>query len=186
MKSFGEIEWFLGTCVSRNRTLRQLWLCQNCYIDKLAAKFKISGNNAKSSPLPVEEVTKSSGTAFPQDILQFQQKVGSINFAAVVTRPDIAHATSKLSEHLTNPSPRHLEPVTRVIAYLIATRMLYIYFDRQIDLSQEILLVSSDASFADDLQTRFSSQGYASKLFGRLIDWKANKQKNSHTLLDRS
>lgn len=97
----------------------------------------------------------------------------------VITRPDIAFATSKLSEHLTNPSPRHLELVTRVIAYLIATRMLCAVFDGQInsDLSREVLLVSSDASFADDLQTRFSSQGYALKLFGGLIDWKANKQK---------
>lgn len=37
--------------------------------------------------------------------------------------------------------------------------------------------MSSDASFADDIQTRYSSQGYAFKLFGGLIDWKANKQK---------
>ena len=157
MKSLGEIEWFHGIRVSRNRTSRQPWLCQNSYIDKLAAKFNISGDNAKSSPLPVEELIRFLGTASPQGILQFQQKVGSINFAAVITRPDIAHAISKLSEHLTSPCPRHLELVTRVIAYLIATRTLSILFDGQIDLSREILLISSDASFADDLQTRFSS-----------------------------
>lgn len=72
MKSLGEIEWFLGIRVSRNRTSRQLWLCQDSYIDKLAAKFKISGNNAKSSPLPVEELIKFLSRASPQDILQFQ------------------------------------------------------------------------------------------------------------------
>ena len=177
MKSLGEIEWFLGIRVSRNRISRQLRLCQDSYIGKLAAKFKVTSTKARLSPLPVEDIVKFAGTASPQDILQFQQKVGSINFAAVITCPDIAHATSKLSEHLTNPSPQHIELVTQVIAYLIATQTLCILFEEQVDLSREILLVSSDASFADDTQTRFSSQGYAFKLFGGLIDWKANKQK---------
>lgn len=145
MKSLGEIEWFLGIRITRNRSSRQLWLCQDSYIDKLAAKFKITASRARSSPLPVEELIKVLGTASTQDILQFQQNVGSINFAAVITRPNIANATSKLSEHLTNPSPRHLELVNRVIAYLISTRSLYILFDGQIGFSREVLVVSSDA-----------------------------------------
>ena len=177
MTSLGEIEWFLDIRITRNRSTRQLWLCQDSYIDKLAAKFNISGANKPKSPLPVEDIVKFTGTATPQDILIYQQKVGSINFPAVITRPDIAYAASKLSEYLTNPSPRHLELVTRVIEYLMSTRTLFILFDGQITMSREILLVSSDASFADNICTRFSSQGYAFKLFGGLIDWKANKQK---------
>ena len=177
MKFLGEIDWFLGIRVTRDRASRKLWLCQDSYVDKLAAKFNISKTKTRLTPLPVEEILKFTGTASAQDILHFQQKVGSINFPAVITRPDIAHASSKLSEHLTNPSPHHLELVTRVIEYLVDTRTLSILFDGQVDLSREIWLVSSDASFADDLRTRFSSQGYAFKLFGGLIDWKANKQK---------
>ena len=84
---------------------------------------------------------------------------------------------SKLSEHLTNPSKRHIELADGVISYLIETRDYSIQFDGNITVPREVLLVSSDASFADDLHTRYSSQGYAFKLFGGLIDWKANKQK---------
>ena len=177
MTSLGEIEWFLGIRVTRDRSSRQLWLCQDSYIDKLATKFNISNTNKSKSPLPVEDIIKFTGTATPQDILRYQQKVGSINYPADLTRPDIPHAASKLSEHLTNPSPRHLELVTRVIEYLVSTRTLSILFDGQINSPRETLLVSSDASFADDIHTRFSSQGYPFKLFGGLIDWKANKQK---------
>lgn len=36
---------------------------------------------------------------------------------------------------------------------------------------------SDSESFADNLETRYSSQGYAFKLFGGLINWRANKQK---------
>ena len=38
------------------------------------------------------------------------------------------------------------------------------------------LQIASDASFADNTLDRKSSQGYAIKLFGGLIAWKANKQ----------
>ena len=177
MTSFGKIDWILGICVTHDQASRKLWLCQNSYIDKLAAKFNLSKAKAKATPLFVEDISKFKKTASAQDILRFQQKVGSINFAAVITRLDIAHATSRLSEHLTNPTPQHLKLVTQVIEYLINTCTLSILFDRQIDFIREIWLGSSNSNFADDLQTQFSSQGYTFKLFRGFIDWKANKQK---------
>ena len=84
---------------------------------------------------------------------------------------------SKLSEQLTNPSPRHIELVNGVIRYLIETRTFSIQFDGRITVPRDVFLVSSDASYADALATRFSSQGYGMKLFGGVMDWKANIQK---------
>ena len=158
MKPLGEIEWFLGIRITRNRSTRQHWLCQDSYIDKLAAKFSISRTSRLKSPLPVEDIIKFTGTATPQDILNYQQKVVSVNFPAVITRPDVANATAKLSEHITNPSPRHLELILRVIEYLVPTRTLSIRFDGN-TIPRDVLLVSCDTSFADDTHTRFSSQG---------------------------
>jgi hypothetical protein len=48
-----------------------------------------------------------SGKASYQLIQQYQCKVGSIMYAAVVTRPDIAFAALWLLRFLTNPSPLH-------------------------------------------------------------------------------
>lgn len=180
MKPSSQIYWFLGICVSRDKATRRLWLCHDSYIDKIGAKFNITGSKARGSPLPVEDIIKFDGIVPPHDILYDQQKVVLVNFLAVIKQPDVAHAISKLSEHLTNPSPRHIELVNRVIDYLVSTRNLSILFTSQ-PLAREIAIVSSDASFADDLQTRYSSQGYAFKLFGSLIDWRANKQK-THTV----
>ena len=41
MKSLGEIEWFLGIRVIRDRSNRLLWLSQEAYIDKMANKFGV-------------------------------------------------------------------------------------------------------------------------------------------------
>lgn len=176
MKALGEIEWFLGIRVVRDRCARKLWLSQESYIDKLAAKFHITVDKAKQSPLPVEELSRNTGIASKEEVLHYQQKVGSINFAAVITRADIALAAAKLSEHLTNPSHRHLEMVNRVLGYLLATRSYAICFDGNHS-RQDIFFASSDASFADDPLTKHSSQGFGFKLFGGIIDWKANKQR---------
>lgn len=178
MRNLGEIEWFIGVRVIRDRPHRLLWLCQDSYIDKLASKFNISSDTRHyNTPLPVKALQKNTGQATAQEIYAYQQRVGSINFAAVITRLDVAHAASKLSEHLTNPSSRHLELANRTIDYLVGTRSLAIQFNGLSDQSKSIFLASSDASFADDPDTRYSSQGYVFTLFDGPIDWKANKQK---------
>lgn len=133
------------------------------------------------APLPHEELSKSTTQASPQEIYAYQQRIGSINFAAVITRPDIAQAAFKLSEYLTNPSQYHLECANRVLLYLAHTRNLSIEYDAQTTNPRRIFLASSDASFANDPDTRQSSQGYAFMLFNGVIDWKASKQKTVTT-----
>ena len=182
MQSLGELKWFLGIQITRERETRHLWFCQDSYIDKLSAKFKVLiENKCPRASLPFEELTKSTTTASPQKIHAYQQRVGSINFAAVITRPDIAHAASKLSEFLTNPSKFHLNCANRVLLYLVHTRELSIKFDTQIVDSQRIFLASSDASFANDPNTCQSSQGYTFMLFNGAIDWKTSKQRTVTT-----
>jgi hypothetical protein len=39
MKDMGELKWFLGMHVMRDRTKRQLWLSQLSYIEKVANEF---------------------------------------------------------------------------------------------------------------------------------------------------
>jgi hypothetical protein len=104
----------------------------------------------------------------------YQQRVGSLNFAAVISRPDIAYATSRLSQFLRNPTPGHIAAADRVIAYLYSTRTLAIEYSGSVN--SDIFLCSSDAAFADDETTRRSSDGYLFQLYGGAIDWRAAKQ----------
>jgi hypothetical protein len=50
--------------------------------------------------------------------LQYQEAVGSINYAAIVTRPDISFAAGMLGRYSANPSKVHWEAVKRVLKYL--------------------------------------------------------------------
>ena len=63
---------------------------------------------------------------------------------------------------------------------MVGTKYLALEFDGTI-IEDQIFLTYSDAAFADDQNTRYSSNGYAIKLFGGMIHFKATKQKTVTT-----
>jgi len=111
------------------------------------------------------------GIATPASTQLFQHKVGSLLYAAIVTRPDIAFAVLRLVRHNQNPSPEHYTAADRVLRYLYGSRFLALQLGGTDDLR-----VACNASFADNTTDRKSSQGFAISLFGGLIAWRANKQ----------
>jgi hypothetical protein len=54
--------------------------------------------------------------------LQFQSLVGSLNWLANTTRPDISTVVSLLAQHQSNPSSGHLEAAQYVCKYLSHTK----------------------------------------------------------------
>ena len=177
----GELKWFLGVHVLRNRQSKRLWLSQKAYIDKLATKFNIDVTEKfPTTPMTEAELLPSTTNAPKSEVVQYQRKTGSILFAAVVTRPDIAFAISRLSRHNTNPNESHHNAADRVLRYLYNTRGYCIQYGSTNTMTARIysgdLICASEASFADNTLDRKSSQGYIMNLFGGPISWRANKQ----------
>jgi hypothetical protein len=164
------LQWFLRMEVIRDRTRKTIQLSQASYVDKIS--HLITRQDIRhDTPMSGIELKPRDDLAQPAEINLYQRKIGSLLFAAVTTRPDIAFATSRLARFLMNPGKEHQEAADRVLLYLKSTETL------ALELGQgETLDVASDASFADNTQDRKSSQGYAIKLFGGLIAWRASKQ----------
>jgi len=107
--------------------------------------------------------------------------MGSLNFPATITRPDIAKSCSILSQFLRNPGPQHIEAADRAIRYLLGTKYLAIEFSGYpkdqglLDIECYPFVCYSDAAFADHVD-RKSSDGFLFTLYGGPIDWKASKQ----------
>jgi len=111
-----------------------------------------------------EEVPYSSANSY-------QRKVGSALYAAVITRPDVAFAVSRLTRFNLSPGPDHHAAIDRVIEYLLSTATYALKLG-----GGDAFTTWSDASFADNTRDRKSSQGFAMQLFGGTIGWRANKQ----------
>lgn len=171
-----EFKWYLGIRVIRDRPSRKIYLCQDAYVEKIARKFRLCDSKLRvpSIPITTSPLAKHDGQASKEEIKAYQERVGSLMYIAVMTRPDIARAATQLARFLTNPSPEHLAEADKCIRYLYTTRFLAIVYDGMH--AGETLVIASDASFADDAETRRSSQGYVMILFNGPVVWKAGLQ----------
>jgi hypothetical protein len=173
LHSLPRANWFLGVRIIRNRPGRQLWLCQDSYIEKITNRYyKPTNNRIIGTPLPTEKIEANEYESTAANVHLYQQEVGSINFATTMTRIDTAFATTTLSRYLTNPSDTHLALANRVLGYLEATKSYAQEYNTSSPLDLRVL---SDASFADDIG-RKSSQGFIIMLGGNPFMWKASKQ----------
>ena len=192
MKDLGEMKWFLGIRVIRDRTQRKLWLCQDAYISKIVAKFHLE-NFSANTPMLTEGLQKHAGEASQFQCKAYQEMVGSCVYSSVMTRPDTAYAAHRLSQHNQNPGPQHDKAVKRCLAYLNSTKHLALQFGGDLNVSPQFTTGTSpesfessstrpdfvgysDASFADDTETRKSTQGHKMEIFNGTNDWKVMRQ----------
>ncbi|RKK56334.1 hypothetical protein BFJ69_g17657, partial [Fusarium oxysporum] len=164
IKDLGEAISFLNIRILRDVNAKKLWICQDGYINKLGVKFGIDQSMRTATPL--------TSSYRPQP------------FEGQATIQQITEMQEKLSQHAKNPSPEHLRYANRVLSYLQTTQYYAIEFSGSVDNAtevepgdDEVLQQSSDASFADDPETRKSTQGYLMKLFSGAIMWQSSKQK---------
>jgi hypothetical protein len=59
MRDLGELSWFLGIRIIRDRPHRKLWLCQNTYIKKIANTFYLIDRKPPTTLLALDELVPS-------------------------------------------------------------------------------------------------------------------------------
>jgi hypothetical protein len=188
MRILNSLQWFLSVHIIRDRDNWKIWLCQNSYIVKMTSKFNLKKIKCfkislidlfiRFERLDENHVIKSNS----QLIYAYQQRIKSLNFAAVISRFDVAFVTIKLTQFLQISHSNYLSTVDRMISYLYKIKNLAIeYFDKR---STNILLCVSDTTFANDETIRRSFDEYLFQLYDDLIDWELlNKQSLSSRAL---
>ncbi|CAI7897081.1 unnamed protein product [Closterium sp. NIES-53] len=154
---------YLGLEIVRFRPARNLWLHQQGYVDKLRRRFidEEQGGRVPKTSVSVDayaELTFNDEEAQEREEEEYQQKVGSLQFAATTTRLDIAFACSKLGSSLTVRSDQHWREVDRCLAYLADTRDTALEFGGGPDSLE--LIGYMDADDAGNKQNRTSTRGY--------------------------
>ena len=119
-----EIHQHLGFEVTQNRTLKTIKINRRSYIKEILARFKMLDCKPVSTPMHVNvKLTKgmcpqSTDEKEEMATVPYQAAVGSLMYAMVVTRPDIACAIGDVSQYLTNPGMTHWTAVKRILCYL--------------------------------------------------------------------
>lgn len=175
MTDLGPVHQFLGMRVERNRVKKTITISQGAYINKVLDRFGMSDCKPVSTPmvsgtqLHKEEILKAS----PKNLALYQSMVGSLMYAMVETRPDIAYSVSVLSRYASNPTETHIAAAKRVLRYLKKAPELGITYGST---GHDGLVGYTDASWGNDEETRRSTGAYLFTLFGGAISWSSKRQ----------
>lgn len=104
----------------------------------------------------------------------YPKLVGSILYAATVTRPDLAHAAGVLSRFISKWNESHWLAAKHCQRYIRGTSDLSLTFDAHS--SKRVALGYVDADWGGDMDTRRSTTGYIFKVYGGTIAWKSKRQ----------
>ncbi|CAI7891008.1 unnamed protein product [Closterium sp. NIES-53] len=128
-----------------------------------------------STPLPANrQLTALAVPAPSSELRPYPKLVGSLMYAMMCTRPDLAYPLSVLSRFvgLGRHTDVHWAAAKRVLCYLCATSDLALTLGGS---SPPVLSGYSDSSYADSRPDRRSSQGYGFTLGSGLIGWRLRR-----------
>jgi hypothetical protein len=123
---------------------------------------------------------RTSATSNPDgQLTEYQQGIGSLMYAMIFTRPDIAFVLGKLSQFMSEPVEHHGHALKYLMRYLKSTikqRLRYgpggVYKN---------VAVYSDADWASDKSDRKSVSGSVAMFYGGPISWSSKKQRSVAT-----
>lgn len=172
---------FVGLEIERDRDRNWLKIHQASYTQQLIERFNMK--EAKGMSIPVDPHTRLSKEMSPNtqagkeemDRIPYASLVGSLLFAANVTRFDIAFGVNVLSRYLQNPGLQHWKAAKRILRYLKETETEGITYSKQMGSKRPVSY--SDADFAGDEDERRSTSGYIIILQGGPVSWSSRLQK---------
>uniref|UniRef100_A0A2N9J8U9 Integrase catalytic domain-containing protein n=1 Tax=Fagus sylvatica TaxID=28930 RepID=A0A2N9J8U9_FAGSY len=179
MKDLGPARQILGMQILRDRKAKKLWLSQEKYVERVLERFNMKHAKPVSTPLgghfklskkscPSSNKEKENMASIP-----YSSAVGSLMYAMVCTRPDIAHAVGVVSRFMVNPGKEHWEAVKWIFRYLRGSSKSCLSFGS----SKPVLEGYTDADMAGDLDGRKSTSGFLFTFAGGAVSWQSKLQK---------
>jgi hypothetical protein len=179
MKDLGVAKKILGMTITRDRKNHKLTLSQGEYMEKVLERFRMQNAKPVSTPLAIHfKLTKEMCSKTLKEIeytsrVPYSLAVGSLMYAMVCTRPNIAHAVGVVSRYMNNPNKEHWEAVKWILRYLRGTVTYALCFGGSDTILQEYV----DSDMTGDKDIRRSTTGYVFTLGETTVSWILKLQK---------
>ena len=182
VKDLGQVSEYLGMNVSWHRD-GSASMTQDSYIQRMADRFNVPKAKPVPTPLPPKSsLSKADSPAGPDDgeksigDAPYRSLIGSLLYASLGTRPDVAFAVNTLSRFNQNPGLVHWKSAMRVLRYLNGTRTMGLHFKKQPG-SKLKIDIFSDSDWGSNIDDRRSISGFVVKISGGAISWSSRAQK---------
>jgi len=162
MKDLGPTQQILCIRIICDRKERKLWLSQEKYIEKVFDRFNMKDVNPVNTLLathfklcvdlcPCDDKEKEEMSKIP-----YASTGGSLMYAMVCTRPDIAHSVVVVSRFLANLGKQHWQTIKWILRYFKGTSHYCLCFGNY----DVVLERYTNADMVGDVGNRKSTTGY--------------------------
>jgi len=113
------------------------------------------------------------------DQKEYQEIVGSLNYATIATCPDISFAVGVLGRYVSDPARRHMIMAKQVMRYLSKTVEYQLNLGLREGLKEPYSTVAlyTDSDFGSDPNSMKSTTGMVIRdRYGSMIAWQSKKQ----------
>ena len=118
----------LGMRIIRDKANGTLKLSQSEYVKKVLSRFNMSTPLGSHFKLSKEQSPKTEEEKNHMSKMPYASAIGSLMYAMVCTRPDIAHAMGVVSRFMSRPGKQHWEAVKWILRYLKGSSDTCLYF----------------------------------------------------------
>ena len=134
MKDLDEASYILDIKIYRDRSKRMLGLSQSRYIDLVLKRFNME--ESKRGYLPISQGIHFSKKMCPKtseerermNSIPYASTVGSIMYAMLCTKPDVAYALDIVSRYQADSGEDHWKTVKNILKYLRRTKDIFLIY----------------------------------------------------------
>ncbi|KAL0312239.1 UNVERIFIED_CONTAM: Retrovirus-related Pol polyprotein from transposon TNT 1-94 [Sesamum radiatum] len=179
MKDMGEASYVIGIKIHRDRSRCILRLSQETYINKVLERCWMKNYSPSVAPivkgdkLHLNQCARNDLEREQMNDIPYASAIGSLMYAQVCTRPDIAFAVGMLGRYQSNPGLDHWRAAKKVMRYLQGTKDYMLMYRRTENLEA---VGHSDSDFAGCVDSRKSTSGYIFMIASGAVSWRGAKQ----------
>ena len=179
MKDMGEASYVIGIKIHRDRFRGILGLSQETYINKILERFRIKDCSPSVAPIMkgdrfnLNQCLKNDFEREQMKNIPYASVVGSLMYAQVCIRLDIAFVVGMLGRYQSDPGLDHWRVAKKVMTYLQGTKDYMLMYRRTDTLE---VIGYSDSDFAGCVDSHKSTSRYIFMMGGGAVSWRSAKQ----------
>lgn len=180
MTDLGDLSYFLGLEVKQEGG--RVTVSQRGYVESILKRFGMQDCKPAHTPLclsGLENLFMTSPITEEGLREKYMAALGSVMYAMLGTRPDIAYAVGLLGRFASKPTMAHWTAMKRLLQYLKASADYSLTYTGGLSSERFFsadLVGFTDADWAGDKWDRKSTSGYVFFHGGAAVTWKSKKQ----------
>lgn len=176
MKDLGAARRILGMDIFRDRENGVIRLSQTEYLKKVVSNFRMAEEKVSMTPIGAHfklAAVKERDEFLNTEKFPYCSAVGSMMYAMVGSRPDLAYGIGLVSRYMSKPGEIHWEAIKWLLKYINGTVNLQAHSTK----SKEFKIQGfSNSDYAGDLDKKRSTSGYVFTVGDNVVSWKSQLQ----------